>query len=1013
MPHATVILINYNGIQDTRNCLKTILNSNYPNFAIKVLDNGSKNNESIQLKKEFDEPRITIERSEKNLGFAGGNNYLIKKTISPYIILLNNDTEVETDWLLELIKTAESDESIAISQSKIRSLSNKEYFEYAGAAGGMIDMLGYPYARGRVGFHLEKDIGQYDQPVELHWASGAAILLKKEVLDEVGLLPEEFFFYHEETDLCWRVRNAGYKIIFAPKSIIYHKGSGSSSNILPKKIFFVHRNNLILLARNLSLKRFIWVLPIRLFLDYLSIIFYLFTGKISFTLAVVKSQISFLKQFPLILKYRKTHPINQEIDKTFKPFSILYDYFILGKKRYSEIGTNQKSDIPVIYHSQVIQKKFSNIIPIILFIFLSLIVVFSWFWQQKNIASGEEGLAFVNAWRTYQLYRQPWYQTGTGYPIPLMIPRAPLFAFTSLFETILPSWLSQAIIFYLFILSGLIGTYLLASNFFKNKLISIFSALFYFFNLFTMTQIFGRLLSNGLSAWAYLPYFLLLWIKIISEKNNKIKYYFLFIISSLIFSNSFGHPAFILTLWIPLLLYVLHQLILNRKNITEVKSIIKHTIFGILAWLISSFWWIIPYLKFGQSAFDLTENPSVNFDSLKGVSQYFTVKDIILLRQSFIFSPQLFDGLYTNQAIYFLSYSVLAIIIIGIFKSIKSQNGRFVVMLFLVSLFLSKGTNPPFGNKFYKILFETLPQTQSLRNSYEKIGILFTLSYALLFGLGFHKIITQIKNLKAKIIITICLSVLFFGILVLPIWKGTLYGGGVQNTRIKIPAYYANLNMYLNNQNDDARILMLPIVPGDGANYNWADGKYNGIDPSEFLFERPVISKILRTKYFDAKYMQLNQAFTSNNSKEFSSLLDQTNVKYFVLRNDIDIPTNDILSPENTKKILNSFPEIIYKQSFDKLDLYEYAKSNPRKIIAISDQTPEVKYIKNSPTRYTIDIKNAKNPYKLVFKETFNDNWIATIDKNIVSNHQLQYNYANAWEIDKLGNYQIKLQFKL
>ncbi len=355
-PKVIIIILNYNGISDTVACLKSLLKTIYPNFSIVVVDNGSKSGEIESLRTIFkNNKKINLVHFNNNLGFSEGNNRIIKMTKSKYIVLLNNDTKVESRWLKEMVKSMECDEKIAACQAKIRSMSYPAYFDYAGAAGGFLDKLGYPYARGRIGFYLEKDLGQYDDEVDLFWGSGTCLMLRRKVLDKVGLLPSNFFFYHEETDLCWRLKNWGYKIVFCPKAVVFHKGAGTSRNYLMKRIYYVHRNNLLMIARNLSFNRLYFVLPIRLAIDFSSIFFYLAIGRPAFIFAVVTALASFFIQFPSVLYERiiKRNKIKKEVEKSFYPFSIFWNCFILRKKKYSDLFDGKDSKNNTISYEKI------------------------------------------------------------------------------------------------------------------------------------------------------------------------------------------------------------------------------------------------------------------------------------------------------------------------------------------------------------------------------------------------------------------------------------------------------------------------------------------------------------------------------------------------------------------------------------------------------------------------------------------------------------------------------------
>ncbi len=196
-------------------------------------------------------PAVEIIRFEKNLGFAAGYREALEMIRAKYFILLNSDVLVTKGWLDPLIRLLENDNTIAACQPKLKSFRERDYFEYAGAAGGFIDLLGYPFCRGRILDAIEKDIGQYDNTTEVFWASGACLAIKSSCYFEAGGLDSMFFAHMEEIDLCWRLHNLGYKVYCVPESVIYHVGGGTLPNNNPHKIYLNHRNNLYLLVKNL------------------------------------------------------------------------------------------------------------------------------------------------------------------------------------------------------------------------------------------------------------------------------------------------------------------------------------------------------------------------------------------------------------------------------------------------------------------------------------------------------------------------------------------------------------------------------------------------------------------------------------------------------------------------------------------------------------------------------------------------------------------------------------------
>ncbi len=336
-PPVTVVVLNFNGLSDTIICVKSLIKTRYPNFTVYVVDNGSKVDETKILKSKFSDKRLIFIRNNKNYGFSGGNNRIIKKIKDKYVVLLNNDAYVTPNWLNHLVRLMEGDNKIGAAQPKILWATDKKYFDYAGACGGFIDIFGYPFTRGRVFYTQEKDKGQYNNSCNLSWASGAAIILSKKVLDKVGLLDESFFNYMEEIDLCLRIQRAGYRIVSEPKSVVYHKGAATASKTHFKKRFWEHRNNLMLMLKNYSLSSLLIIFPARLLLEYVSLIHYLYQRNFKFAAAVIASQVSLLYFLPEIINKRKKYgkpaaSFNFVINK-----SIIYEYFVLKKRRYSQI----------------------------------------------------------------------------------------------------------------------------------------------------------------------------------------------------------------------------------------------------------------------------------------------------------------------------------------------------------------------------------------------------------------------------------------------------------------------------------------------------------------------------------------------------------------------------------------------------------------------------------------------------------------------------------------------------
>jgi GT2 family glycosyltransferase len=339
-PTVSIVILNYNGLEDTKKCLRSILKTTYRNFRIFIVDNGSNKNEADKLKKIFSQDLFTFVRFSKNLGFTGGNNKILQKIKTKYVVLLNNDVEVTPRWLYYLIKLMEKNEMIAVAQPKILWSKNKKYFDYAGACGGFIDIFGYPFTRGRIFNTQEIDNGQYDSQCDIFWASGACTIIRNKALRKTGLLDESFFNYMEEIDLCFRMQKAGYRVVCEPRSVVYHKVASTASRNALKKRYWEHKNNILLIVKNYPLKLLMLILPFRLILENISIAYYIFRKEWVYAIAVLIAQLQLLYLIPTTLwkRYSKKKWKSQKsVNGLLSARSIVYAYFIQKKRKFSQL----------------------------------------------------------------------------------------------------------------------------------------------------------------------------------------------------------------------------------------------------------------------------------------------------------------------------------------------------------------------------------------------------------------------------------------------------------------------------------------------------------------------------------------------------------------------------------------------------------------------------------------------------------------------------------------------------
>jgi len=304
-----IVILNWNGKKYLEKFLPSVIkHSQNKDVAVIVADNGSTDSSVSFLQNTFTGIHLIL--FEKNYGFTGGYNKALEKIDAEYFVLLNSDVEVTENWIEPIIKIMEGDNTIAAAMPKIRSYEKQCSFEYAGASGGFMDKYGYPFCRGRIIGTVEEDVGQYDKISDIFWASGAAMFIRADLYKKAGGLDNDFFAHMEEIDLCWHLKNMGYRIIINPESVIYHVGGGTLPNNSSRKIYLNYRNNLLLLLKNLPKKKIIPIIFSRLILDGLSGFIYLVSLKFGFFFAVIKAHFSFYGKIPKTLKKR-----NKEILK--------------------------------------------------------------------------------------------------------------------------------------------------------------------------------------------------------------------------------------------------------------------------------------------------------------------------------------------------------------------------------------------------------------------------------------------------------------------------------------------------------------------------------------------------------------------------------------------------------------------------------------------------------------------------------------------------------------------------
>ena len=337
-----VVILNWNGAKLMEEFLPSVMDYSPAELAeVIVADNGSTDASVDMLKEKF--PAVRIIQLDKNYGFAEGYNQALKQIDNEYTVLLNSDVEVTPGWLDAPLAAMEADSTIVAAQPKIRAQRNKDYFEYAGAAGGYMDIYGYPYCRGRLLHVVEKDEGQYDTPADILWATGACLFIRTTIYKEVGGLDAGFFAHQEEIDMCWRLRSRGYRLVCTPQSVVYHVGGATLQVESPRKTFLNFRNNLLMLYKNLPEKDLKPVMRARFWLDYIAATKFLLCGHVQNAKAVYEARKAFFDMKPEYAEKRRENLAKTTLGTIPELIndSLIIGFYLKGKKKFADINNRK------------------------------------------------------------------------------------------------------------------------------------------------------------------------------------------------------------------------------------------------------------------------------------------------------------------------------------------------------------------------------------------------------------------------------------------------------------------------------------------------------------------------------------------------------------------------------------------------------------------------------------------------------------------------------------------------
>lgn len=680
-------------------------------------------------------------------------------------------------------------------------------------------------------------------------------------------------------------------------------------------------------------------------------------------------------------------------------------------------------------------------IPTFLIPIIASIIIFSWFSEGKIISNNsEEDLSIYNSQNLAENSSSFWYPSGTGLKMVLRMPTYPTSTVLGFLESNgIPAFLRQAILLGTLMAVGMLTMYILLRNGLRmNYPVSFIGSLFYLLNIYSMTQIWKRFLYERMFVWAYAPLFVFLWIKWIDGK--RLIWLPFFLLSFLIFTYSFAFsPSHLITIWSIAAIFTLTALWSKRRNIRDLFKILLKSLIGFILWGVVNAWWFYPMLTLGSSWTGETgQTWQGDFNSLLGVSKYFPLWDVLLLRQNWYLGPENDWVFYQNPLVYLLSIMILILAIYGAIK-IKHQYKKFLVILAVIGLFISKGTNFPFGHTFFYLLFSNIPFTTALRNSYEKFGLVLLIPYTVFFAYGLYYFLLRFKKRLRYLYGGL---IIFFscGLLVYPIWNGDIFP---PKHRLNVPAYYLQANEYLKTVSSN-RIFLIPFTTAiEKIRYKWG---YEGEDPAENLFEFQIVSKAKLPVF--KNYYELIPQYLEN--KDFPKVLALLGVDRIILRKDIVYP-DPIPTSLQSVETLDSVTGVTKEREIGELIIYKIDKDLVKPVVYVTQLTtvkslkdgldkvisgeidikkvgfsydnsspnspegdsPRISYTKLANDRYNIKIENATESFYLILNNTYDKLWQAKIAGDIIEKHFIVNGFANGWSVDKKGTYDIDIFFKV
>ena len=669
----------------------------------------------------------------------------------------------------------------------------------------------------------------------------------------------------------------------------------------------------------------------------------------------------------------------------------------------------------------------------ILIVIVPLILIYQWFKSQSLIAGAEESLVLYDPSETLRLFREGWIDRGFGMVSPFHYPRIPVYIAAVLLSQIgIATWMIQAIMFFCILFCALYYMKRLVLLVFPEANVWVvgMTVSFYAFNFFTLSQVFNRFIFSLMFLWALLPavlYYFVRWIILGSRKALV-----LFLLLNFLLSYAYGLTASVFALWMGAGIFWLFY---KTKDTYVVR--IKRLLVVFLAWVATNCWWILPLVHFRNSSYGELVSVESNMSSLKEVSAYYPLDALVTLKQNFFYDGGHFTQTFASNADEFVSYAIILILMVGIWRALVQKKYLFIVIGLIISVFFAKGTNPPLGVPFYEVLFKYFPFTQLLRNPYEKLGVVYLLFYTLTLGIGLHHLF------KFSKILPFVLVVMYIVVAGKPYFNGYLFDGYY----VQVPTYYKEASSYIKqeiNNSDTSRILLMPFLRGSTIELDW---RYQGADPHDFLFENPTVSRTFSNKSYDDFYLPHPDYFSNT---DFYKIMMISDMCCIVVNSDVMIRNYHQEDIPGSIAYISQWNNIKHDKSFDAIDIYSlngistnrvYLANNiyhaadihetldivtsnvfqPTDSVVINDDVdisifeesnlPEYTIVQESNTKHIIDIINAEDPFVLILSNMYSTYWNAKVGENFLDQKVKVNGYAMGWVVSQKGSYSIDIYF--